>query len=94
MKKDFKTIYGLIAAVALILPLSVIAAAKVPESSGDAVRLEVTTICNLEATMIKVRNAGASWPKTSRFAIYDLAGDSSELLSKRRRQLHRQIKLI
>ncbi len=87
MKKDLKTVYGVIAAVALILPLFVIVAAKAAESSSDAVRLEVTTICNREATMIKVRNAGVSWPKTSHFAIYDLAGGSSELLSKRRLRL-------
>lgn len=98
MKKDIKTIYGSIAVVALLLSLSGIqmsaeatsianSGAKQAQSTGDTVRLEITTTCNPAATVIRVRNAGSSWPKASRFAIYDLADDNSELLSKRRFRL-------
>ncbi len=90
LKKDLKIIFGVVAAVALSLSLSGArtgAEAAVTVKARDAVRLEVTATCNPDAMVFRVRNAGPAWPKTSRFAIYDLAGDKPELLSKRRFRL-------
>ncbi|MEK9753435.1 MAG: hypothetical protein VW338_09530 [Rhodospirillaceae bacterium] len=53
------------------------AGAETAAAAGQALHIEVATVCEQGNTIFKVKNTGGSWPKTSTFAIYRLGNADS-----------------
>jgi hypothetical protein len=56
--------------------------------AGQALRIEVATVCEQGNTIFKIKNTGDTWPKTSTFAIYRLGKGDGQVIAQRRMRLN------